>query len=243
MTAFAHLEARAGSDRNPIMHRFSLPLLALLVVLTLHGVASASPFTPIVDFRTGGVFTPGINTDTHSFSANGVDITIEALRYDGSAYVGDGRVYWDSKDGYGVDGVSYEDDEIEDPEALRISFSQSVIVDRVLITDLFIEGTPSYIEVGSYSIDGGNIWETILADGLYSNGEVELDMQSSLVSSILFTAPGRLANGEDHEFSVAGIDFSTTSSQGDPSNSMPEPSGTLLFALGGLLVGGASRRR
>jgi hypothetical protein len=218
------------------MRSLRLPsLLILLTVLMLNASASASPFDPTIDFRSGGAFIPGSGVDTHTVSSHGIDITLDAMRDDGTGYVSAGSLYWDSTDGYGVKGVSYEYDEIENPEVLRMSFSTTVIVERILITDLFIEGSPSYVETGSYSVDGGASWHAILADGLHANGEVELDMLDVWADEILFTAPGRLG-GESHEFSVGGIDLSVPGGGGG-SNPIPEPSAALLFAVGGLAIG------
>src|SRR6185312_1764153 len=60
----------------------------------------------------------------------------------------------DSEDGLGVRN-SYENDEIESVESLTVSFSETVLISDVFLTDLFIEdpllGRP-YAEVGYYTV-------------------------------------------------------------------------------------------
>jgi hypothetical protein len=99
----------------------------------------------------------------------------------------------------------------------------------LLITDLFIED--GFTEQGSYSLDGGASWTDFFADGLHSNGEVELALGAG-IDGILFTAPG-IVGDENHEFSVGGFDAGV--------HPMPEPSAALMFAVGFLVVGRAVR--
>ena len=68
-----------------------------------------------------------------------------------------------------------------------------------------------------------------------SNGEFFLVVSSSVaVSSILFSAPGgKLNNGQDHEFSVAGVDVSF----------VPEPVNAFLLGIGLIGLAGFGRKK
>jgi hypothetical protein len=199
--------------------------LQILLIFLLAGAAYATPFAPQVDFRTGGVFVPPGAVDTHTAPAAGTTITIQAYETNGGVLSPAGLIYWDSEDGYGIRALSYEDDEIEFPEVLGISFAATTYVERFLLSDLFIED--GYTEQGSYSLDGGTSWTNIFADGLHSNGEVELTLGAN-IDEILFAAPGIVGN-QDHEFSVAGFDGRI--------NVVPEPGAALVFGVGFLIVG------
>jgi len=207
-------------------------LLTLPILLTflLAGAAHASPFVPDFDFRGGGVFEPPGNVNSHTATDAGLTITIQAYETTSGGLVPNGTLYWDSNDGYGIRELSYEEDEVEHPEVLGISFGETTFVERFLITDLFIEH--GYIEEGSYSLDDGASWTTFYADGLHSNGEVELALGAS-IDGILFTAPG-IVGDENHEFSIGGFD----TGQAHP---IPEPSAALMFAVGFLVVGRRAR--
>ncbi len=210
-------------------------LARALLVLLLAGGASASPFRPLVDFRAGGSFQPSGPTDWHHVDLGGVSMIVEAMSLGGGR---EGTLHWDADDGYGIRGPGYENDEIESPEALRISFSSAIAIERILLSDLFLEvrkGTP-YAEQGSYSLDGGSSWTTFWATAPDPNGDAALLLPSGTrVRSILFTAPGRTRSGS-HEFSVAGFDSSSLR-QG----TAPEPGAALLFGAGLALLTGWRR--
>ena len=209
--------------------RIERTLLGACCALLLAGTAGASPFNPLVDFRTGGPFRPSGSTAVHAASWGGYGMVIEAMAPDGHGdLTRDGRLYWDGEDGFGIRGASYEDDEIENPEVLRISFDRPIFVERFLLSDLYyMEGPPGrqFVEQGSYSTNGGSSWTPFFADSHTSNGEKELDLAERL-DEILFTAPGRTIGG-NHEFSVAGFDAYRIGQA-----SAPEPGGVLLFGAG-----------
>jgi hypothetical protein len=221
--------------------RIERTLLGACCALLLAGAAHASPFNPLVDFRTGGVFQPFGATAVHGASWGGYGMVIEAMALDGHGdLTHDGRLYWDAEDGFGILGASYEGDEIESPEVLRIHFDRPIFVERFLLSDLYIEGVQGWREQGSYSLNGGSSWTPFLANGWAPNGEVELAIDAQ-VEAILFTAPGRTIRG-NHEFSVAGFDARRLGPA-----SAPEPGGVLLFGAGLALlsarVRSAVRRR
>jgi hypothetical protein len=203
--------------------------LQILLTLLLAGAANATPFVPQIDFREGSLFAPSGDVNAHTATDAGITITIQAYETISGGLVSAGKLYWDSTDGYGIRALSYEEDEVEHPEVLGIFFSENTYVERFLITDLFIED--GFTEQGSYSLDGGASWTDFFADGLHSNGEVELALGAG-IDGILFTAPG-IVGDENHEFSVGGFDAGV--------HPMPEPSAALMFAVGFLVVGRAVR--
>jgi hypothetical protein len=141
------------------------------------------------------------------------------------------KLYWDNVDGLGV-RWSYETDEIESAEWLTISFSAPVELHYILLTDLFKEG--GYLEKGWYQLDDdAPVW--FVADPGQvlgsSNGLKELNL-NRWISSIRLGAPGYIGQ-QNHEFSVASVEYSPT----------PEPGSAALFGPGGLVVGWAVRRK
>jgi hypothetical protein len=199
--------------------------LAVVLVLVLAGTAAASTY----DFRDAAVF--GAALDQHSFTA-GVDgnkITITAMP-------DRAILWWDRTDGFGVQ-YCYQNDEIEGPERLKISFAVPVYILGVVITDLFNEG--GYLERGSYQLNGSGKWIEFTArtDQMpdISNGELKLPLDSSiLVSYILFKAPGLMPLKQNHEYSVAAIVT-------DPPVVTPIPGA--LWLLGSGLLGLVAIRR
>jgi hypothetical protein len=215
--------------------RIERTLLGACGALLLAAASGASPFNPLVDFRVGAPFTPTGPTAVWSASWGGYQMTFEAMALDGvGGLTPDGRLYWDGEDGFGIRGQGHEDDEIENPEVLRIRFDQTTFIERFLLTDLFVEGTQAWSERGYYSLNGTGSWTPFFANGWFANGEVELAIDS-YVSTILFTSPGRTQRGH-HEFAVAGFD-------GRPGPaSAPEPGGALLFGSGLALLSARVRR-
>ena len=172
------------------------------------------------------------NQSTWSTTVDGIEITF-------TAYPEGATFYWDDNDGY-RDGIgirhSYENDEIEYDEMMKISFSETILLEYAFLTDLFYES--DYQEEGYYWFDGGSEvhFYADLGQPTGTYGEKTLDIDQ-YVDYIYFRAPGKIWNPdtevwEDHEYSVGGIYISK----------VPEPS-TLLLLSTGLLAGAAFRKR
>lgn len=164
------------------------------------------------------------------------------------------KLYWDSEDGFGVNGggVGYEVDEIDGNERLYVTFTDAsgkpveVHIESFGVTDLFNEaknsGWGNYDEVGYYATQSGSY--TMFTAGTvadHSNvngtGTVAVGADSWL---LLLKAPGKTNYGkEDHEFSLGGISFEVAS--------VPELGATgavaAMFLLGGLGLVATGRRR
>ena len=171
--------------------------LTAVLLLLLAGAAAAST----IDF-TDAAFSGANYQASFSAPVDGYTVTLRA------APTG-ARLYWDSDDGLGI-RYSYEKDEIEGPERLRILFSTPVYLSSVLLTDVFNEG---YRERGFYRLNGTGDWIRFKADpsqGPGTNGELELLFDpNTVISSIVFRAPGWLPLlNQGHEFSVAAIEAS-----------------------------------
>lgn len=84
---------------------------------------------------------------------------------------------------------------------------KSVFLTEVYISDLFNEG--NYLETGSYKLNSNGSWIDFFALSNQqlgsTNGErtLQIDKWTDLIT---FKAPG-LVKGENHEFSVAGVDY------------------------------------
>lgn len=179
-----------------------------------------------VDFRTAQ-FAAADGQTSFSTSAGGVGMTFTPLPSPGA------RLYWDSSDGFGV-RYAYETDEIEGVELLLVEFSTEVWLQDVQLTDLFSES--GYLEVGYYELNDSGTLVQFAADpsqGSATNGVRTLSI-GSWVSSIAFTAPGRF-DGQNHEYSVSGMQFQTR-------QPVPEPAGVAAFGAGLAVVAFALRR-
>jgi len=173
-------------------------------------------------------------------SASGVTVTFSALP-PGATFtynVGSG-----GNDGLGIQH-SYEFDEIERPESLRISFSAPVLLEGFVLTDLFRESRNGnwYNERGTYSInDGPEVQFTAPNSNLpfpTTNGVLAVDVNALFVGSAVLTAPGIVNMGsysQDHDFSVAQVSFAVSP--------IPEPQAYAMLLAGLGLLGFEARRR
>ncbi len=202
-------------------------------VTGLLGLALASGASALsVDFR-DPAFAPRRGASEHEVVHEGYRfgfgaLNIESMRHDGS-------LYWDSRDGFGIIGAGWERDEIELPEVLRLSFGESLFVEQLVVTDLFVEGSDRYAEQGLYSLDGGLVWTPFESDGIDDNGEMTVIVNGTADYVLLTTAGrGRAASGRSFqfEFSLAGVAVERA-----PGPLVPEPSTALLFVLAVWIVG------
>ena len=145
------------------------------------------------------------------------------------------NLWWDNTDGFGISSsAGYEKDEIELMEAMRISFSSPVHVSHFDLTDLFIEGPPQspYAEIGVWYSPGLGFNLFSQYDPLVSNGEFQLDIGHD-IDEIWFSAPAKFIEGQNHEFSIAGVEVT----------SVPEPSTLILLGCGLIAFAGLGRNR
>lgn len=198
-------------------------VLGFLAVLA----CSSTAFAANLDFASAA-FAPGDGQSSFAYTASdGVTLTLTA----GPNWQG-ARLQQDSVDGFGVSTLLDGDpDEVDGSETLTLSFSQGVTVSDVFITDLFNEG---YLEVGTYSINGGNAisfsaLQTQTTSG--SNGALTLDLDT-VVTSLTFTAP---AAGlfRQNDFAVRGVNYTVAAR----ATQVPELSGNAAPLALMLLVG------
>jgi hypothetical protein len=211
-----------------------LPVFSCALIAALATAAPRAAEASFIDFRTPA-FSTADNDPSFSTIVDGIGLQFDPIPQSA-------RLYWDSTDGFGV-RYSYEEDEIEGTERLKITFTTGpVYLLAVSLTDLFREGSPAYWETGEYSINGG-AWISFVQNdptqlpSPVSNGEFELLVNATGVSTIKFRAPGKImVNGKEqnHEYSVAGVTLATP---------VPEP-GTLVLLLAGTVgVFSGHRRR
>lgn len=184
-------------------------LWAAAVVVAGFALAPTDARALLIDFRAAPFGVAAYGQTSYTAAVTGVgDVTL-------SAAPAGATLYWDSSDGFGV-MYSYEQDEIEGPERLTLTFADPVRVTTLYLTDLFHED--GYLETGSYSVNGG-AYVGFSADGSAvpgsTNGEKTVTVAGGpLVSYITFKAPGLThclygsTGCQDHEYSVAGADVS-----------------------------------
>jgi hypothetical protein len=205
--------------------------IIFLSLLVFFGFATGS-YAIVIDF-TSDDFSSANGLPSFYYSPAG--LTIEAGP-DGAT------LYQDATDGIGV-YYDYEYDEIEGTEYLHLQFDDAQLLNEILITDLFYEaskyGNYWFQEEGQYSFNltewNGFVADTSQTPSPATNGELTLFFLSSpVITDIWFQAPGWKANYlEDHEFSVGGIDISST----------PEPSTMLLLGAGLVGLFGLGRKK
>ena len=151
-------------------------------------------------------------------------------------------LWHDNIDGMGI-RLSYEADEIESQEILKVSFASNITLDTIGVSDLFYENRSGhwYNEVGFYSLNNGGSWIQFIAPNSNlpsptTNGELDIAIGGIDTDSIWFKSRGYVfVNGyrQDHEFSLQRIEISQ----------VPEPSTLLLLGSGliGIAIMGKKR--
>jgi hypothetical protein len=170
--------------------------LLLLSIVVLSASAQASD----ADFRINPPFGGG-GFNVHMTVIDGVQIDVIAWNDFFRP------LWWDATDGYGImDGAENDEIDSRDHEELRIRFSQPVIIESILITDLFLLENPADEEWGRYSVDGIN-WLLFQQNAIHPNGELLITGIGLETTRLYFSA---LPDGgpEGGHFSVAKIVFS-----------------------------------
>lgn len=206
----------------------SFSVLVLVGLLGFVSTAAAS----FIDFRTGA-YSAANGTNGYGFAtADGVSATATAGPTGAS-------ISWEAGDGFGVNflDTSGLKDEIDGIEYLTLSFSESVYVDQVLITDLFVEGFLGWrVETGSATTDSGTTW--FKASGA-SSGELMLSLGQN-ITGITF----RAASLVGHDFSVGGISAVRSALSASVPELDPNASGSAMaLLLGGVACAMGRRRR
>ncbi|MFO7740105.1 MAG: PEP-CTERM sorting domain-containing protein [Desulfatiglandaceae bacterium] len=210
--------------KRNIQHLYRVVLfVAVFHFFSLNAMAAMVEF----DFRDPSEFGGhGNSLFLKTLDGLGLEMTVSANP------VGEATLWRDNMDGYGVQlnyaGTywDYEEDEIQGPEYLAISFSEPVILKNVSVTNLFYEN--GYHETGFYSLNDGKTWNVFQAEANQilgcTNGETDVYIDAEM-DSILFAAAGVMAN-QNHDFSISGLtleDFQTP---------VPIPSALLLLGSG-----------
>src|SRR5262245_12492057 len=216
---------------------------SLVAGIGLFIVTAASPaFAADINFRSSAFSGANGKSSFEYTASDGVKLTISA------APAPKAKLYQDSQDGFGVDSkYGYEKDEIEALETLTISFSETVLITDVFLSDLFIEDPligKSYKEYGYYRLDNGSK-NLVVAKAKGGNGEITVQ-PDAWASSINFSAPGLtgLFGLHNNEFSVAGLSYDKKGCGGGAVPELdPSATGTAMLLLVGCALLLTDKRR
>lgn len=194
-------------------YRIKVTLASMLAAFLVLIGAAGSGSAMTIDFRDSAWEAAD---GYHEYTLGGITLKADPRR---------ARLWHDNIDGIGI-RYDYEDDEIEGSELLKMDFSTDVRLDSIFVADLFYECRSGncYSETGSYSLDGGGLWNVFSAPNPSNpNGFLAISMAGVVTDSIWFQAPGK-TGGEDHDFAVQAVEVS----------SVPEP-GTIVLLAAGML--------
>lgn len=203
---------------------------AVLGFLAVVGSASTA-FATEIDF-TASNFGAAHGQSSFSYTASdGVTLTLTAAP-------NTARLSHDGTDGFGIrtGWTDLQPDEIDNNEVLTITFSQSVLLSDVFVTDLFNES--GYLETGSYSLNGGAAvgFTALPTQRSGSNGALTLQLDTWVTSLTLTTPPNFLGGliGPSHDYSVSGLAYTTAPVVASgPAATAPPPSTNAVPELGG----------
>jgi hypothetical protein len=218
--------------------------LAFLGFLAIVGSAS-SAFAAEIDFTASNFAAANGQTSFSYTATDGVTLTLTAAP---------ARLTYDATDGLGVrtGSTDLQPNEIDNNEVLTITFSESVRLSDVFITDLFNEG---YLETGYYSLNNGPAiaFTALPTQGFNTNGSLSLHLDTWVTSLTLTSPPNYLGGliGPNHDYSVGGLAYTTAAAAAPPAptpaQSVPELGGNAAPMALSLLVGCAvlisNRRR
>ncbi|MBN1653965.1 MAG: hypothetical protein JXA30_09330 [Deltaproteobacteria bacterium] len=200
-------------------------------------IIASTAFADFIDFRSEENFAAAANQESFTADVGDYDLTLTP------APTGS-QLYWDNVDGFGViSGTWYDEvDEIDHRESLTISFSDSVYLSSISLTDLFYEN--GYFEMGYYVLSDGSV-ETFVADFTQvkgTNGLLDIEIGADNITSISLKAlPSYWI--VNHDYSVMGIDVTANGASASVPELGAESSVSALALLfGGVLVVNGRRR-
>jgi len=226
---------------------------ACIAVAMLAGQAvHAAPITPEIDFRSSYFSRyDGANSFRFTNTVNDInyDFTVSARNSNG----GQGRLWWDSRDGLGIYGN--ENDEIGAGQTLRIDFHNPAAMSHLFFADLFANETrngATYDEFGHVRLNGEETRGFLAGheDSLWGNagnGEAMLEFADlPMVDYLELFADNTFLT---QDFALLGLtdpepllaNEGEPGGEGQETHPVPAP-GTLAILLGGLLGLAATRR-
>jgi hypothetical protein len=190
------------------------------LVFSVFTAAQASAVT--IDF-TSNLWNPGSNDDDHTVG----NATVIAS--------GDeARLVWSSSNGFGINSDGNDSNQIEEDEALTITFSQLFSLTSFSLTEL------GNSEDGYYRFrNGGNWGDWVKFDGTSSGNKTVLVNPTLAITALQFGYPSWFSDND--RFYVKNLvgDYQTTNPP-----SVPEPTSMVLLGTGlAGLVARARRKR